>query len=105
MQITMTNENQYNLEQRTLKFAQNTKLFIRSVPKTLTNNEYCTQLTRSSSSPGANYFEANESTSKKEFLYKIRTCLKEIKETRYWLKLIDAPKEQKKMSYFKKPPN
>lgn len=87
----MTKYFQYNLEERTLNFAKQAKAFIKSAPKSITNIEYCKQMARSSGSPGANYIEANEATSKKEFLYKIRTCLKEIKETRYWLKLIDSP--------------
>lgn len=92
----MTRYFQYDLEERTLDFAKQVKGFIKSAPKSITNFEYCKQLARSSGSPGANYIEANEATSKKEFLYKIRMCLKEIKETRYWLKLIDSPADEER---------
>ena len=40
---------------------------------------------------GANYIEANEATSKKEFLYRLRIAKKEANETKYWLKIIDVP--------------
>jgi len=46
------------------------------------------QLIKSSGSVGANYIEANDSLSKKDFLMRIRICLKEAKETEYWLRLI-----------------
>ncbi len=39
---------------------------------------------------GANYIEANESLSKKDFIMRVKVCRKEAKESRYWLKLIDT---------------
>jgi len=45
---------------------------------------------RSSGSVGANYIEANESLSKKDFLMRIKICRKEAKESRYWLRLVEA---------------
>ena len=53
------------------------------------------QLIRSSGSIGANYIEANEALSKKDFVMRIKICRKEAKESRYWLKLvnIDGDKE------------
>ena len=48
------------------------------------------QVVRSSGSVGANYIEANESLSKKDFVLRIKICRKEAKETRYWLKLIEV---------------
>jgi four helix bundle protein len=47
------------------------------------------QLVRASGSIGANYIEANESLSKKDFLMRIRIARKEAKESRYWLELLD----------------
>jgi four helix bundle protein len=47
-------------------------------------------LVRSSGSVGANYIEANESLSKKNFVLRIKICRKEAKETRYWLRLIEV---------------
>jgi four helix bundle protein len=48
------------------------------------------QLVRSSGSVGANYIEANESLSKKDFICRIKICRKEAKESRYWLRLLEA---------------
>ena len=53
--------------------------------------EYSKQLIRSSSSVGANYIEANEALSKKDFLMRIKICKKESKESRYWLRLLTCP--------------
>jgi four helix bundle protein len=39
---------------------------------------------------GANYIEANEALSKKDFIYRIKLCRKEAKETTYWIKLIEV---------------
>ncbi len=80
----------YDLEDRTLAFAKRTRDFIRKIPKTTISIEDCKQLTRSSGSVGANYIEANESLSKKDFIFRIKICRKEAKESRYWLTLIVA---------------
>lgn len=48
------------------------------------------QLIRSSGSVGANYIEANESLSKKNFALRVKICRKEAKGSRYWLQLIDT---------------
>jgi four helix bundle protein len=60
------------------------------LPRTLSNIEDARQLVRSSGSIGANYIEANESLSKKDFLCRIKISRKEAKESRYWLRLIDS---------------
>jgi four helix bundle protein len=80
---------QYDLEDRTPVFAENVRAFAKKIPKTLANVEDAKQVVRASGSVGANYIEANESLSKKDFLLRIKICRKEAKETRYWLRLID----------------
>ncbi len=80
----------YDLEDRTLKFARQVFTFVNQLPKTLTNIEVCKQMIRSAGSVGANYIEANEAVSKKDFVLRIKICRKEAKETRYWLMLIDC---------------
>jgi len=80
----------YDLEERTLKFAKDVRNFIRILPKGIINIDDCKQLIRSSGSTGANYIEANESFSKKDFLMRIKICRKEVKESRYWLMLISS---------------
>ena len=82
--------NQYDLEDRTFDFANDVRAFVKRIPKTLANIEDSKQVVRSSGSVGANYIEANESLSKKDFRMRIRICRKEAKESRYWLRLIDT---------------
>ena len=85
-----TNYKQYDLEERTLKFAKDVRKFVKKLPKTIGNFEDGKQLIRASGSVGANYIEANESQSKKDFIYRIKVCKKESKESRYWLRLVDV---------------
>jgi four helix bundle protein len=84
------NSKQYDLEDRTLEFAKNIRQFVKKIPRTISNIEDGKQLVRSSGSVGANYIEANESETKKEFKYRIRISRKEAKESRYWLCLIEV---------------
>jgi len=78
------------LEERTQQFAIDVRIFLRSLNPDLFVKDDITQLIRSSGSVGANYIEANECLSKKDFLYRIKICLKEAKESRYWLKIISS---------------
>jgi four helix bundle protein len=78
----------YNLEERSFQFAKQVALFCKNLERTISNAEYVKQVIRSSSSVGANYIEANESFSKKEFIYRIKISTKEAKETKMWLRLI-----------------
>ncbi len=81
------NQKRYDLEERTLNFTKQIIELINKLPKTLTNIEISKQLVRSAGSVGANYIEANESLSKKDFVMRVKICRKEAKESRYWLKL------------------
>jgi len=78
----------YDLEKRPLQFAKSIRLFIKSLPKTVANVEDVKQIIRASGSVGANYIEANEALSKKDFLMRIKISRKEAKESAYWLRLI-----------------
>jgi four helix bundle protein len=84
------NSKRYDLEDRTLAFAKNVRAFVKRLPKTVGNIEDGKQLVRAYGSVGANYIEANEALSKKDFVMKIKICRKESKESRYWLRLVDA---------------
>ena len=84
------NSKQYDLEDRTLEFATRVRKFVKLLPKTIANIEDGKQVVRSSGSVGANYIEANESLSKKDFIMRIKISRKEAKESRYWLRLIDV---------------
>jgi four helix bundle protein len=88
-----TNQKYYDLEERTLVFAEKCRDFIKKVPKSLSNFEYSKQLIRSSGSQAGNYIEANETVSKKDFAHRMRICRKEAKESRLWLRLIEVEKE------------
>ena len=81
---------QYDLEDRTFIFAKDVRALTKQIPKTVANVEDTKQVVRASGSVGANYIEANESLSKKDFLMRIKICRKEAKESRFWLRLIDA---------------
>lgn len=81
---------QYDLEDRSFIFAKDVRAFVKKIPKTVANIEDTKQVVRASGSTGANYIEANESLSKKDFIMRIKICRKEAKESRYWLKLIDS---------------
>jgi len=89
-EIQITKTKQYDLEERTLQYAKNVRGYIKKLPKTIGNCEDCSQLVRSSGSVGANYIEANEALSRKDFCMRIKISRKEAKESRYWLRLIDA---------------
>ena len=84
------NSKQYDLEDRTFNFAKNVRSFVKKLRKTIGNIEDGKQLIRASGSVGANYIEANESLSKKDFIMRIKISRKEAKESRYWLRLIDT---------------
>jgi len=77
-----------------LKFARAVIVFVRKLPKDVVNNEIIKQLVRASGSVGANYIEANEALSRKDFLLHIKISRKEAKESRYWLNLIATDDEK-----------
>lgn len=79
----------YDLEERTFQFAKAVRLFVKTLPKTIANLNDGKQVIRASGSIGANYREANESLSKKDFSMRIKISRKEAKESAYWLRLID----------------
>ncbi|MEK7121420.1 MAG: four helix bundle protein [Patescibacteria group bacterium] len=90
--------NKYDLSERTVKFG----MAVIKLCKTLKNNSVSSplinQLVRSGTSIGANYAEANNASSKKDFRNKIFLCKKEAQETKYWLTMlgeyIDDNKEE-----------
>ena len=87
------NSKQYDLEDRTFEFAKRVRAIVKKLPKTISNFEDIKQLVKASGSVGANYIEANEALSKKDFKMRIKICRKESKESRYWLRLVDTEGE------------
>ncbi len=82
------NKTNYDLEDRTLKFAENIIELCKRVQQNNINGPIINQLIRASSSIGANYSEANNASSKKDFKNKIFISKKECQETKYWLTLL-----------------
>ncbi len=78
----------YDLEERTAKFAEQIIDFLKNIKETTINSRIVNQLVGAAGSIGANYCEATEAESKKDFIHKIGICKKEIKETRHWLRLL-----------------
>jgi len=81
------NSKRFDLEDRTLVFAAKARDYVKRLPKGMTNFETGKQLFRAAGSVGANYIEANESLSRKDYKMRVKICRKEAKETRYWLNL------------------
>lgn len=71
-----------------MKFAKKVIALCKKVPKNTISLELVAQVVRSSGSVGANYREANDALSKKDFVYRMKICRKEAKETGYWLELL-----------------
>ncbi|OGZ69322.1 MAG: four helix bundle protein [Candidatus Staskawiczbacteria bacterium RIFCSPHIGHO2_02_FULL_42_22] len=86
----------FDLEERTMVFAENIIDLVRSIKSDSVNNRIITQLVGSSGSIGANYCEATEGESKKDFIHKIGIAKKEIKETKHWLRLLARANPEKK---------
>ena len=83
-----SNNKVFDLEERTLNFAKNCFNLSKIIPNTIETIEYKKQFIRSTGSVGANYREANEAISKKDFLHRLRISRKESKESKYWLELL-----------------
>ena len=93
--MTETNNN-YNLIKRTGNFGENIIVFCKSIKQDNINRSIINQLVRSGTSIGANYCEANNASSKKDFRNKIFICKKEAQETKYWLQMITKCNQENK---------
>lgn len=78
----------YDLEERTTKYSEEIISFCRKMIKNIITIPLIDQLIRCGTSIGANYMEASGASSKKDFRNKIFICVKEAKETKYWLRLL-----------------
>lgn len=86
----------YDLEERTAKFGEHVIDFAKTLDRSAVNNPLVSQIVRSATSVGANYCEANNASSKKDFRNKIFICKKEASETKHWLRMIARADEHKK---------
>jgi four helix bundle protein len=91
--------NKFDLEERTAKFSINIILLCKKTYQDITTKPIISQLVRSATSIGANYCEANNASSRKDFRNKIFICKKEAQETKYWLRILSdclSDKEKEK---------
>jgi len=84
----MSGDQQYDLEDRLIDFAVMALDVAEKLPETPAGNHVAGPLTRSGTSPAANYGEVQGAESRKDFIHKFGIVLKELKESRIWLKLI-----------------
>src|SRR4051812_23041487 len=82
--------NPKDLEERTAVFAENVRLLVRELQRTISNIEDAKQLVRASGSVAANCIEANEALGDKDRVMKFRICRKEAKECQLWLRLLNC---------------
>lgn len=85
-----SSERPFELEERTAQFGEAIVRFSKKIPRNPTNNRLIDQLVGCGTSVGANYCEADERVSKKDFRNTIRRCVKEAKETKFFLRMIAA---------------
>jgi four helix bundle protein len=78
----------YDLEERTARFGEAVIDFAKAIPQNPVTNRIIAQLVGAGTSVGANYVEADDSVSKKEFLKCVGTCRKEARETKHFLRMI-----------------
>ncbi|MEO1495972.1 MAG: four helix bundle protein [Planctomycetota bacterium] len=78
----------YDLEERTALFGEAAIDFATSLPRNAVSSPLISQFIRSATSVGANYCEADDAESKRDFRHKIAICRKEARETKHWLRML-----------------
>ena len=91
-------EKDFNLEDRLIDFAVRIIQLAESLPKTKAGKHISGQLIRCGTSPAPNYGEAQGAESRSDFIHKMKICLKELRETKVWLKIIIKAKLMKPVS-------
>lgn len=90
-----------DLQKRIFNFVIEVILFTRTLPNSQEYYIIKNQLIKSSSSTGANYEESQAASSKADFTYKIEVALKEMRESNYWLRVIEAISFGQKLDFVK----
>ena len=80
----------FDLEERTAVFGENIVRFSKTIPRNPSNNRLIDQIVGAGTSVGANFCEANDCFSKKDFRFTVKRCIKAAKETRFFLRMIAA---------------
>jgi len=83
-------DREFDLDERTAVFGEAVIGFVRKVKLDAVTSPLVTQVVRASTSVGANYDEADEAPTKKDFPYRISICKKEARETKRWLRMLAA---------------
>jgi four helix bundle protein len=86
----------YDLEERAARFGESIIKFAQKLPIDQVTKPLINQLVRSATSVGANYMEANQASSRKDFKNKIRICQKESNESKHWIRMIAIALSDKK---------
>src|SRR4051794_23105627 len=86
--VNLAARNGFDLEERTARYGEAIIAFAKQVPVSPVTRCLIEQLVRSGTSIGANYGEANDAESRKDFRHKIGICRKESKETKHWLRMV-----------------
>ncbi len=86
----------YDLEERTAQFGEAAIRFAKRIPQNPVNNRLISQLVGAATSVGANYCEADEGVSRKDYKVRIGNCKKEARETKFFLRMIAVAEEQLK---------
>jgi len=80
----------FDLEERTARFGEAVIAFAKTLPVNKVTESIIVQLVRAGTSIGANYCEADDAGSRKEFRYRISVCKRESRESKYWLRMTAA---------------
>ena len=78
----------YDLEERTAKFGEAVILLAKKIPQSSVNNRLIDQLVGAGTSVGANYCEADDGVSRKDFMHRIGICRKEAREAKFFLRMV-----------------
>ncbi len=79
----------FDLQERTERFGESIISFAKKIPENTLTRSLISQIVRSGTSVGANYCEADDAESKKDFIHKLGIAKKEARETKYWLRMIE----------------
>ncbi len=80
----------FDIQERTFEFAVGVVKLVNRLPRTVAGVEIGRQVVRSATSVGANVEEADAAESKRDFIHKMSIAHKEVRETRYWLRVIQT---------------
>ncbi|HBK34146.1 TPA: four helix bundle protein [Candidatus Uhrbacteria bacterium] len=88
----------YDIKSRTNEFGKNIIEFVKKVPQNIISKPLISQLVKSGTSVGANYCEADNASSRKDFIHKFFIAKKEAEETKYWLKMVSVAQPEQNES-------